>query len=82
MNPDPTADPSLPVKATRSESHTQLLLLPDGRVLAHNLTPAMAQVLQQLDPENRLLEQRCRPAADGSPGGSAPSAPFLKSTPP
>ncbi len=30
-----------------SENHTELLLLPDGRILVHNLTPAMAALLQQ-----------------------------------
>src|SRR5215831_13850207 len=42
-------------------AHTQLLLLPDGRVLAHNLTPAMAEVLQQLDPGDALMRLRSLP---------------------
>ena len=60
--------------AALRESHTQLLLLPDGRVLAHNLTPAMAELLQQLDPDDQLLRRRClsltsvaaKPAGDSS----------------
>jgi hypothetical protein len=44
------------------ESHTQLLLLPDGRLFVHNLTPAMAQLLQKLDPGDRFLQQRTLPA--------------------
>jgi hypothetical protein len=41
-----------------AETVTRLLLLPDGRVLAHNLTPWMAQILQQLAPGDLILEQR------------------------
>lgn len=43
-----------------AETVTRLLLLPDGRVLAHNLTPWMAQILQQLAPGDLILEQRQR----------------------
>jgi hypothetical protein len=31
------------------ENCTELLLLPDGRVMVHNLTPAMAGMLKDLD---------------------------------
>jgi hypothetical protein len=30
-----------------TEQHTELLLLRDGRMIAHNLTPAMAALLRQ-----------------------------------
>jgi hypothetical protein len=30
-------------------SLTELLLLPDGRILVHNLTPAMAALLKEFD---------------------------------
>lgn len=36
----------------------ELLILSDGRVLTHNLTPAVAAVLQKLAPDNRDLPQR------------------------
>jgi len=72
MNIDQTEDCSLKINRARSESQTQLLLLPDGRVLAHNLTPAMAEVLQQLDPENLLIQQRCQPVSVKQPSQSAP----------
>jgi hypothetical protein len=39
---------------------TRLLLLPDGRVLAHNLTMAMADILLMLDPNDLPLLQRGR----------------------
>jgi len=40
------------------ENHSELLLLPDGRILVHNLTPAMAALLNQLDPEDRRMIKR------------------------
>ena len=43
---------------TQAMAETHLLLLPDGRVLVHNLTPAMAQVLQRLDPQNSFIQKR------------------------
>lgn len=41
-----------------SENHTELLLLPDGRILVHNLTPAMAALLQQINPGDRSMTER------------------------
>jgi hypothetical protein len=41
-----------------SETHTELLILPDGRVLVHNLTPAMAALLHALDPQDRSMIDR------------------------
>jgi hypothetical protein len=41
-----------------TENHTELLLLPDGRILVHNLIPAMAALLHQLDPEDRSMIKR------------------------
>jgi hypothetical protein len=40
------------------ENHTELLLLPDGRILVHNLIPAMAALLHQLDPGDRSMIKR------------------------
>lgn len=39
-------------------AHTELLILPDGRVLVHNLTASMAGVLAQLDPEDAFMRRR------------------------
>jgi hypothetical protein len=46
-----------------------MLLLPDGRVLVHNLTPVMAAILGQLNPADAEIRERIpRPAPDpGSP---------------
>ena len=41
-----------------TENHSELLLLPDGRILVHNLTPAMAALLHQLDPGDRRMIRR------------------------
>ncbi|MBI4623441.1 MAG: hypothetical protein HY736_09530, partial [Verrucomicrobia bacterium] len=41
----------------------ELLILPDGRILAHNITPALARVLATLDPANEAMRQR---AGDGA----------------
>lgn len=39
----------------------ELLILPDGRILAHNLTPAVAKVLRELNPDDEQIKQRARP---------------------
>ncbi|MBI3848886.1 MAG: hypothetical protein HY298_01145 [Verrucomicrobia bacterium] len=40
------------------ELTTELLIMPDGKVLAHNLTPAMAAVLSELNPTDEAIKQR------------------------
>ena len=45
-----------------SETHSELLLLPDGRILVQNLTPAMATLLRTLDPQDRGMSHRARTA--------------------
>jgi len=37
---------------------TDLLLLADGRVLVHHLTPPMAEVLKQLNPQDDQIQPR------------------------
>ena len=44
-----------------SETHSELLLLPDGRILVQNLTPALATLLRTLDPQDRSMIHRARP---------------------
>jgi hypothetical protein len=41
-----------------SENYTELLLLPDGRILVHNLTQAMAALFHQLDLGDRSMIKR------------------------
>lgn len=38
--------------------HSDLLILADGRILAHNLTPAMARVLAELMPDDESMRRR------------------------
>ena len=38
----------LPESAEDFPASSELMLLPDGRILAHHLTPELAQVLRQL----------------------------------
>ena len=40
---------------------TELLILPDGRILVHNLTPAFAGLLQELNPHDEQLSSRVTP---------------------
>jgi len=37
---------------------TELLVLPDGRILVHNLTPAFAGLLSGLNPDDEQLASR------------------------
>jgi len=49
--------PTLPRKAAR-ELFSELLLLADGTVLAHNLTPTLAALLEALDLRDASLSAR------------------------
>ena len=64
-----------------AQSSGEILLLPDGRILAHNLTPALARLLAELDPTNTAMAGRARAiplATDFDPRHTvAPSAPEL-----
>ena len=40
------------------ELTTELLIMPDGKVMAHNLTPVMAAVLSELNPADEAIKQR------------------------
>ncbi len=40
----------------------ELLILPDGRVLGHNLSPEAASLLRVLNPEDPLMKERARAA--------------------
>jgi hypothetical protein len=55
---------------------SELLLLPDGRVFAHNITTAMAAVLYELNCQDEQLSPRSRAA------GQLPSDPAQQTIPP
>lgn len=40
------------------ELHSELLLLPDGRILVHNLTQPMALALRKLNPDDTAINPR------------------------
>lgn len=70
--------------ATRDhqQSSGELLILPDGRILAHNITPALAQILTALNPSDDGMRQRAglgspAPASDRmTRAGNVPSPPL------
>jgi hypothetical protein len=37
---------------------SELLILPDGRILVHNLTPAFAGLLHELNPDDEQISSR------------------------
>ena len=40
------------------ESQCELLIMPDGKIFAHNLTPEMAAVLSELNPDDEAIKRR------------------------
>ena len=44
-----------------ASSTTELLLLPDGQILVHNLTPAMAALLAEFNPADEPMRERANP---------------------
>ena len=57
--------------AARDEARgsAEILVLPDGRILVHNLTPAVAALLAELAPHDPDMRRR---AASASPSRPAP----------
>ena len=43
---------------------TELLILADGGILVHNLTPTMAAILQELNPEDATIRPRSGTTAE------------------
>jgi hypothetical protein len=43
---------------TENTSMTELLIQADGTVFAHNLTPALAELLSTLNPSDEMMKQR------------------------
>ena len=74
MKPEEQIPVEMPEQPPSLES--DLLLLPNGRLLVHNLTPAMAEVLRKLDPEDQVMRKR----AAASPGRFETVRPFASTT--
>jgi len=75
--------------AARDEARgsAEILVLPDGRVLVHNLTPAVAALLSELAPHDPDMRRRAASAAPSAPSAApasisplhAPASPILPS---
>jgi hypothetical protein len=48
------------MKKNKIELSTELLILPDGRVLVHNLTQPMANILSELNPKENVIRPRIK----------------------
>jgi hypothetical protein len=42
----------------KAELMSELLIMPDGKIYVHNLTPEMAAVLSELNPTDETIKQR------------------------
>ena len=42
----------------KPELQSEVLIMPDGKIYAHNLTPEMARVLSELNPADKSIQQR------------------------
>ena len=64
MNATPQIEPG---SEPDEHSCTDLLILSDGRILAHNLTPTMAAMLTVINPQDEFLKSRAQqPMASGA----------------
>lgn len=48
------------LRSQKSDEHGELLILANGKVLAHNVTPALARVLAALDPDDAAMDRRAK----------------------
>ena len=48
------------VNPSAGKSVSEILILADGKILAHNLSPAMAGVLAALDPADAAMSRRAK----------------------
>jgi hypothetical protein len=62
------------MKMSKSSLQTELLILPDGRILVHNLTQPFAELLHELNPDAEQISSRVtRPPLLRSGAASHPS---------
>ena len=61
-----------PVAEDLPASHSELLLLPDGRILVHNLTQTMADLLHELNPRENTIRARAEVKAASQPPAQLP----------
>lgn len=58
MKAETNAEASSAESVTAAELMSELMIMPDGRIYAHNLTPAMAAVLSELSPGDEAIRHR------------------------
>jgi len=49
------------IRTSRGNAVSEFLILPDGRILAHNLTRPFAELLHQLNPDDEQIASRVTP---------------------
>jgi hypothetical protein len=54
-------------KSERGLLSSELLILPDGRILVQNLTAPMACLLHKLNPKDKTIGPRAKIGSRGSP---------------
>jgi hypothetical protein len=69
-------------RRSNMDSVTELLLLPDGRILVHNLTPAMAALLREFDLEDNEIALRSSLGTAGNLPGSLVNEPSPRTSRP
>lgn len=50
-------------KSSNETLTTELLILPDGQILVHNLTQPFAELLRELNPKDEQISSRTTPHA-------------------
>lgn len=45
-------------KKREPRENSDIMILPDGRILAHNVSPELARLLSRLNPSNKALQRR------------------------
>jgi hypothetical protein len=45
-------------QSNKAELLSEVMIMPDGKIYAHNLTPEMAKVLSELNPADESIKQR------------------------
>jgi hypothetical protein len=46
------------VSGPQVDAHSEFLILPDGKILAHNITSETARLLSELNPRDRAMRRR------------------------
>lgn len=69
MKSNPSHSQSPHQQSQSPDSTTEIRILADGSILAHNITPAMAKVLSEICPDDPALRQRSQISGSKSETG-------------